>query len=130
MKTTNKMCFGVGLPSIIVIFVTLCLTTLAALSLMTASADNKLAEKSAAYSEAYYTALGEAQEWLSQSDAMLQAGEMPETTKNFPLSDRQALAVTLQIAGSRCRIESQKLVVTEQWNYDQYAPQYGDIIVP
>ena len=130
MNTKNKMCFGVGLPSIIVIFVTLCLTTLGALSLMTASADNKLAEKAADYSTAYYAALGEAQEWLAQEDAALQAGKAPETSRNFPLSDQQALSVTLQVTENHCSIQSQKLIITQEWDYDEYSPQYGDIIVP
>lgn len=62
---------GVGYLSIMMIFVVLCLTMLAALSYSTASNENKYSEKSAAYTKAYYTADLEAKRTLAEVDGIV-----------------------------------------------------------
>lgn len=56
---------GVGYLSIMMIFVVLCLTMLAALSYSTASNENKYSQKSADYTKAYYAADLEAKRTLA-----------------------------------------------------------------
>lgn len=130
MKNRIKMSFGLGAPSVIMVFTILCLTVLGALSLMTASSDYKLAEKNAAYTAACYAADSAAEAWLAEVEDGLAEGRLPQqTTALFPVSDRQSLSVTIEIAGRRLRVLSEKLVVTDTWNYDEYLPQFNDIII-
>ncbi len=57
---------GTGGVSILAIFVVLCLTTLAALSLVSAQADSSLAEKASLSTEQYYAADAGAEEKLAE----------------------------------------------------------------
>ena len=60
---------NVGGSSILVIFILLCLTTFATLSMVSANADLKLTEKSAAAAQDYYAADAEAEQILAAIDA-------------------------------------------------------------
>lgn len=62
---------GSGYLSIMMIFVVLCLTMLAALSYSTASGENKYSEKSAEYTRAYYAADLEAKRTLAEVDGVV-----------------------------------------------------------
>lgn len=62
---------GVGYLSIMMIFVVLCLTMLAALSYSTASSENRYSEKSAAYTQAYYSSDHEAKYTLAEVDSII-----------------------------------------------------------
>lgn len=71
-KTERKPAgIGVGYLSIMMIFVVLCLTMLAALSYSTASGENKYSEKSAEYTKAYYAADLEAKRTLAAVDGVV-----------------------------------------------------------
>lgn len=63
---------NVGGASILVIFIILCLTTFATLSLVSANADLRLTEKAAKATTEYYAADTRAEETLALIDAMLQ----------------------------------------------------------
>lgn len=128
MKPNIKMCFGMGAPTIIVTFVLLCLTTLSALSLTTAASEARLAEKTAEHSRAYYLAQAQAQEWAAQLDTEQPAARQTTAAALFPLSERLALSVSVDTGGPHCRVISQRLVVTDSWNYDDYAPEFNDAI--
>ena len=112
MKNSLKMGISIGGPTIIMIFVVLCLTTLGTLSLATANADLKLTQKTAASSIAYYTADNQGALFLSQMDAALRRensaesiAAIPETTvftnqdgllfitHRISISDRQTLVI-------------------------------------
>lgn len=62
---------GSGYLSIMMIFVVLCLTMLAALSYSTASSENKYSEKSAAYTQDYYNADYEAKRTLAEVNGVI-----------------------------------------------------------
>lgn len=62
---------GSGYLSIMMIFVVLCLTMLAALSYSTASSENKYSEKSAEYTKSYYAADLEAKRTLAAVDGVV-----------------------------------------------------------
>lgn len=62
---------SVGAPSILMIFVVLCLTAFGVLSFATAGSYRKLAEKHAESLRAYYAADAKAQEMLGRIDAKL-----------------------------------------------------------
>lgn len=71
MKEKQRFHIGIGVPSILMIFVVLCLTTFGVLSFSSASADYRLTEKNIAYMKAYYNADANAQEFLSGIDSIL-----------------------------------------------------------
>ena len=60
-----------GFSTILLAFVMICIVTIAALSLITASSDYKLSQKVADKNTAYYAAEKEAYEYLSQIDNIL-----------------------------------------------------------
>ena len=60
-----------GFSTILLAFVMICIVTIAALSLLTASSDYKLSQKVAEKNSAYYVAEKEAYECLSQIDNLL-----------------------------------------------------------
>lgn len=62
---------GSGYLSIMMIFVVLCLTMLAALSYSTAAGEKKYSEKSAEYTKAYYAADFEAKRTLAAADGVI-----------------------------------------------------------
>lgn len=71
MKSKLRMGVSTGGPTIIVIFVILCLATLGTLSLVTANADLRLTEKTAAYATDYYRADSLCEEFLADVDTIL-----------------------------------------------------------
>ncbi|AFM00076.1 hypothetical protein Desde_1673 [Desulfitobacterium dehalogenans ATCC 51507] len=129
MDKKLKMGVGIGGPSIIMIFVALCLTTLGALSLMTANADWKLTQKAADALTEYYAADNEVEEILASVDADLKAGH-PLENDSFviPISDRQNLAVELKSEGTRYTVLSRKIMPASQWDYDQFKTEFDDSI--
>ena len=75
----RHMGIGIGGASILAIFVVLCLTTFATLSLVSARADARLAEKSRTASTEYYAADLLAEQMLGDVAAVLESGEdIPE----------------------------------------------------
>ncbi|MBR0090897.1 MAG: hypothetical protein IJP92_04295 [Lachnospiraceae bacterium] len=55
----------VGTASILLVFLTLCLASFSALTLVNANADKRLSDKLAARTLAYYEAVAEAEEWIA-----------------------------------------------------------------
>lgn len=68
----NNAGLGVGMVSILIVFVILCLTTFATLSLVSARADLRLTNRAADSLREYYAADSAAQEQLAQLDALLE----------------------------------------------------------
>ena len=129
MDKKLKMGVGIGGPSIIMIFVVLCLATLGALSLMTANADWKLTQKAADAVTSYYSADNEAEEILASADASLKTGHQIDADSfTIPVSDTQNLIMELRSSGTHYTILSRKLVPKTQWDYDQYKNEYDDTI--
>lgn len=70
----NKQGMSVGVVSLIMIFVVFLLVSLAVLSLTTASANARMADKALTMQNAYYEADARAQETLAQIDGVLRTG--------------------------------------------------------
>lgn len=129
MDRKMKMSVGIGGPSIIMIFVILCLTTLSALSLMTANAEWKLTNKAAHAAADYYSADCEAEELLASADASLKEGLSLDTdTFTIRVSDRLGLILRLETDGTQYSVQSRKLVPRSQWDYDKYKTKFDDRI--
>ena len=86
---TSKHKINIGLTSLILIFIILCLATFSLLSLSSARGDQSLAARSARAVTEYYRADAEGEKWLKQADAILQK-EM--TKKAMDQEEIQALA--------------------------------------
>lgn len=107
MKTKRKFKMGVGMSSMLMIFVVLCLTTFAVLSYVTANADAKLTQKAEQKVTAYYTADSEAQRLIGELDGRLvyarekaaslaQGGPAEEQLAAFSEQTQQRLKVLLE----------------------------------
>ncbi len=80
---------NIGLTSLILIFIILCLATFSLLSLSSARGDQSLALRSAQAVNEYYRADAEGEKWLKQADAILQKETV---TGNMSQEEIQALA--------------------------------------
>ena len=129
---------SIGLPSILLIFVVLCLVAFGVLSLVSANADQKLSQKVLDRSAAYYEACNHAEEMLCDVDKRLHAAyqnshdtdeyvkmisEIPDHFM-YPVSDIQYLDVILSYplptsdAEALYEILSWKVVTREDLDYD------------
>lgn len=129
MDRKLKMGVGIGGPSIIMIFVVLCFTTLGALSLMTADADWKLTSKVAASVTDYYAADSKAEEILADSDAALKSGQPLNTSEQvIPVSSTQNMTIKLAQQGSDYTVLYRKLVPVQEWDYGTFEIDFNDMI--
>lgn len=71
MDKKHEFTMNIGLPSIMLIFVVLCLISFGVLSLVSANADRKLSQKVLDRSAAYYDACNSAEEKLCEIDTAL-----------------------------------------------------------
>lgn len=119
----SRMPVAIGLSSLLVIFAVLCLTVFSLLSLSTAKADARLADKSRQATYDYYEADCKAQEILSQ----IRAGQVPEGVTltdgvyayQCPISDTQILAVEVTVTENGYEILRWQSVSTTQWEADE-----------
>ncbi len=109
MDKKREFTMNIGLPSIMLIFVVLCLISFGVLSLVSANADRKLSQKVLDRSAAYYNACNLAEEKLCEIDNILKNAyrENPDRTAyisaisalptefTFEISDIQYLEMTL-----------------------------------
>lgn len=129
MKSKIKMSFGIGAPSILLIFVSLTITVLSTLSLLTANSSFKLAKKSSDYVSSYYKADSIAEEWLSETYENLKNGIKPENNIFVaPISDTQSLELIIDIENDNLKIVSQKIIFTKEWDYSEFETQFNDVI--
>lgn len=127
MRFKKNFTFNIGLSSIVLIFVTLCLVSFSILSLTTAFADNKLSKKILDRTYAYYVACNKAETFLSETDIILHdiynnstseseyltlISSLP-TTYTYTISDIQYLKVTLRYLYPK---NSNELYVIDSWN--------------
>ncbi len=124
MKEKQRYHVGIGVPSILMIFVVLCLTTFGVLSYSSAAADHRLTEKNIEYMKAYYEADAQAQEMLRQVDHVLQEQEVLIQTaedvsqKNIEYLENvkavlYEMAVVVRESGDELKV-SWKVPVTEE----------------
>lgn len=115
-RKLTKSYFNIGITSIVLIFVMLCLLTFSVLSLVSARADLKLSTKSASHTTDYYTAENEAtdilfkvitcmDEYLSSSDesAFYTAvrNEL-EGTDGITFTDDRHIAYSVTLGEEQC----------------------------
>ncbi|MGN0701918.1 MAG: hypothetical protein ACI4KL_01925 [Lentihominibacter sp.] len=106
----------IGISSLLVVFIVLCLVTFACLSLSTARSDFDFAEKNAARKTAYYNACNEAEALISDS----LSGKSEDTSWAVPIDDKSELQVEIEIgSGGSYTIRSWQVVPTVKHDYNQ-----------
>lgn len=113
----------IGGSSLLVIFAVLCLTVFALLSLSTAQAGGRLSDASAQAVSDYYRADCLAEEILAQ----LRSGQLPEGVAvedgvysyTCPISDTQALAVSVRLDRDHYTVLRWQAVSTIEWTPDE-----------
>ena len=114
----------VGGSSLLVIFAVLCLTVFALLSLSTVQADGRLSETTAESVRAYYAADRAAEEVF----ARIRGGEIPADVVPCacggyayacPISDTQALAISVRLDRDHYTVLRWQAVSTIEWTPDE-----------
>lgn len=140
MRQPIRMSASVGGPTILTIFLVLCLATLGTLSLVTAHAEARLADKTAAAVAAYYAADARGESFVADAAAALAdggpatAGQALDSREGFlgtkeatgrlwfgyatPVDEARTLEVW--ISTSPLRVESWKVVPNDRWNYEEF----------
>lgn len=83
MKDKHQLPIGIGISSILLIFVILCLLTFAVLSLVSANADYKLVKKNIAHTHEVYEAENSANELMDKIDSILKSTYQSSDSSNY-----------------------------------------------
>ena len=97
MRQPIRMSASVGGPTILTIFLVLCLATLGTLSLVTANAEARLADKTAAAVAAYYEADARGEAFLADTAAALAVGGTAAVVQQQ--EDREGSLATRETGG-------------------------------
>ena len=139
MRNKSQFSMNIGLPSILLIFVVLCLVSFGVLSLVSANSDRKLSQKILSRSATYYETCNQAEDMLADiqnqlKDAYLscideisywKAIENIPTNFTFPVSDLQNLQISLIYLypdtkdGDFFQVETWQVVTTSELEYDE-----------
>ncbi|MEE1037559.1 MAG: hypothetical protein U0K95_00205 [Eubacterium sp.] len=117
MKKKTLFSLTVGLPTILLVFIVLCLLSFAVLSYVSAQADWKLCSKALEHSDAYYQAVNKAEETLEA----ISNGEKAQPYYYFPISDLQSLYISLSLAeNGTYEIIDWKVISNDNITYDEH----------
>ena len=111
----------IGVSSLLVIFIVLCLTTFAALSLTSANADLKMARRAAQTVSEYYAADSRAVELLVQADAAVEANPARPQAAGVSFERRgRALVASYTVPGdARHEILRWQAASAREWQSDE-----------
>ena len=99
----------VGTASILLVFLTLCLSSFAVLTLVNANADKRLSDKLAARTKAYYEAVSEAERFIGE-----QSASGGSASKDFYFDENQYLRVSVEHAGGTVQITEYRVFTDER----------------
>ena len=121
---------NIGLSSLLIVFLILCLTTFALLALSTAKSDDTLSKKLADHRTDYYTASSQAEEILAQIDAILEQKQSQNLTgADFSNIDNTSISINTEenldvlsysVPMKNDRILSVKLQITDLEESEHY----------
>lgn len=137
-KSRNKV--NIGISSLILIFIVLCLSTFGLLSLSSARGDLELAERGAQAAKEFYEADSKGQQWLAEADGILlqmdgksleekasalaaQPGNGCDEQTGFifteiPMERGQSLHIDLELKEGQKRYEIQSWYVYDSGEYE------------
>jgi len=139
MRKKSQFSISIGLPSILLIFVILCLVSFGILSLVSANSDRKLSQKVLTRSTHYYKTCNEAEEMLADvhrqlTEAYLACDSLQSyqakiqaipTSYSYAISDLQELNITLTFLypenpeGDFFQIDTWQIVTASDIEYDE-----------
>lgn len=141
MRPRRSYQLHVGTASILLVFLTLCLSSFAVLTLVNANADKRLSDKLSARTLAYYEAVAEAEAWIAASaeagagnttgasdgdaaDASdgnaTGASDGDGVTKDFPFDENQYLRVTIESGTDGLTVTEYRVYTDEtEMNFDE-----------
>ena len=133
MRPGRSYQLHVGTASILLVFLTLCLSSFAVLTLVNANADKRLSDKLSARTLAYYEAVAEAEAWIAASaesgagDAAgasdsdgTGASDGDGVTKDFPFEENQYLRVTIESGADGLTVTEYRVYTDEtEMNFDE-----------
>ena len=147
MNKRHEFSINIGLPSILLIFVVLCLISFGVLSIVSANSDRKLSQKILDRSVKYYEACNQAEETLYDVDTKLHDAynlsndyssyislvQNIQSSYTYTISDSQALQVELEFiypsadknnakfsSEELYKITTWKIVNTTEYDYDEH----------
>lgn len=140
MRNKSQFSMNIGLPSILLIFVILCLVSFGILSLVSANSDQKLSQKVLTRSSNYYKICNQAEEMLADIHKQLTEAYLAcdseasylDSIQNIPvsysfsLSELQDLQITLSFLypetqnGDFYQIETWQIVTANDIEYDDH----------
>lgn len=114
MNKDTSFSLNIGLPTIFLVFIVLCLLSLGILSFVSAKADWNLCQKAKVHADSYYEACNQAEEYLATDNKAT-------GTMFFPISDLQVLVVTLsQKSINQFTIEEWKVLLKDDISYNEH----------
>ena len=139
MRKKTQFSMNVGLPSILLIFVTLCLVSFGILSIVSANSDLKLSQKVLTRTTNYYKTCNQAEEILAEvhrqlleayfscdsEDIYFQKIKTISTSYSYTISELQELHISLRFVypsssdGTFYEIETWQIVTTDNLEYDE-----------
>lgn len=139
MPKKDNFNMNIGLSSILLIFVVLCMVSFGVLSIVSANADRKLSQKVLTRSLSYYEACNQAEEMLYEVDSVLHQAFFSTKDSDsyhsytasvprcysYPISDSQELQVILEFpypdssTSPFYKITSWKIITTQEMDYDE-----------
>lgn len=139
MRKKTQFSMNVGLPSILLIFVTLCLVSFGILSIVSANSDLKLSQKVLTRTTNYYKTCNQAEEILAEvhrqlleayfscdsEDIYFQKIKTIPTSYSYTISELQELHISLRFVypsssdGTFYEIETWQIVTTDNLEYDE-----------
>ena len=115
MKSDIKIPLGLGICSLIMIFITLTMVVLTSLNLMSAYKAKEQTEKTISYVQAYYVAEKEAyHQWLELE------GKVVGTAQQLQIGETVSYSIVIT--------QSQSLVVTLRWNGTEFEREKWQVI--
>lgn len=125
MKQEKRSVVNTGTASMIVVFIGISLSILAALALSGARNDYNMSKKLAEHTKEYYEARNKAEEMLSDVEA-LKAQYDGEDVIHFeiPMNEQQALEMEVRMTDSESGyvVEVCRVINTDQWQGEDYLP--------
>lgn len=133
----NRARIGIGVPSVVLVLLTLSLTVLAVLTLSAGQSDFKLTKRSVESAESYYAAVSESEKALAALDGALVEGEDLDGTAaayeaekvdntyvfSFDAGADRALQMTVAVQDGRAVIVKRTLVSLQEQE-DTVLPVY------
>ncbi|MDD6043279.1 MAG: hypothetical protein PUB87_05950 [Eubacteriaceae bacterium] len=119
-KKSRMHISNVGLVSLFMIFIVICMIVLSLLTLSEARKDYKFSSTLADHNQTYYEAVNKAERQIALVDEDLRTGKRSlgseDVTFQVEIDENQAILVKLSVDNYPCEIKTYKTVRTGEWH--------------